>query len=73
MYYLVINDKVVFESPRLLDCTDEEETYQTTDSDKVQIWDDNYPIIRKRRQNETIEESGWDWKICLHLVKDETK
>jgi hypothetical protein len=68
MFYLVINDEVVYESNHLLDCTDEEELYNTTDIDKVEIWDEERAVIRKAREHE-YDETGWVWKPTLSLVK----
>jgi hypothetical protein len=67
MFYLVINDEVVYESNHLLDCTDEEETYQTKDTDKIEIWNDSHCVIRKARPHE-YDETGWMWKEAIHLV-----
>ena len=68
MFYLVINDEVVYESNHLLDCTDEEEKYQTKDIDKVEVWNDSHCVIRKAREHESRETEDWGWKEAVHLV-----
>ena len=68
MYYLVINEELVYESIRLLDCTDEGETYQTTEEDTVLVYDENRAVLRKAREHE-YDETGWMWKPTLSLVK----
>ena len=68
MYYLVINDELVYESIRLLDCTDEGETYQTTEEDTVLVYYEERAVLRKAREHEYYE-SGWMWKPTLSLVK----
>ena len=82
MYYLVINEELVFESNNLLDCTEWAERYvlpfeeklityegdEIDNPNSVVVYDEGKAILRKAREHE-YDDSGWVWKPTLSLVK----